>query len=272
MSGMPAGPIRVLYLIDTLEIGGAEKSLLDILPRLEGVEPVLCHLYPGPALRRAYERAGIAVVSLDLPGRYAFLRAIRAVRGVVRDHRPDLIHSTLLRSDLVARAVGTLAGIPVVGSFVSEGRSRRSEGRCDRLLAVKGFAVHLLDRLTARRVAAFVANSGTAKASNCRALGVPEAKVRVLYRGRDASVFHPAGEGSRRAGDGAQPPVSGVPVLTCVGRLREAKGHGDVIRAMPRVLARFPGAQLVIRGEGPARAGLEALVDELRLRLSVALP
>lgn len=260
--------IRVLFLIDTLEVGGAEKSLLDIIPRMQGVSPLLCQLYPGSALKAAYERAGVPVVSLGLPGKYAFARAVAGVRRSVREHRADLIHSTLLRADLVARAVGAIERLPVVNSFVSDSHSLRLDRDRRGVLRAKYRAVRALDRLTAPLAAAFLANSAATKAANCRALGVPEGKVRVIHRGRDAAVFHPASPHPR---GGTWAPGEG-PVLVSVARLRESKGLADLLRAMPKVLARFPGTRLTIAGEGPARAALERLVDDLGLGGAVSLP
>lgn len=262
---------RVLFLIDTLEVGGAEKSLLDIIPRMQGVSPLLCQLYPGSALKAAYEHAGVPVVSLGLPGKYAFARAVAGVRRCVREHRADLIHSTLLRSDLVARAVGAIERLPVVNSFVNDSYSPRLDWDRRGLLRAKYRAVRLFDRLTAPLAAAFVANSAATKAVNCRELGVPEGKVLVIHRGRDAAVFRPASAPSPR-GAPRVPEPGESPKLVSVARLRESKGLADLLRAMPQVLARFPGARLTIAGEGPARAALERLVNDLGLGEAVSLP
>ncbi len=41
------------------------------------------------------------------------------------------------------------------------------------------------------------------------------------------------------------------PVILAVGRLIPRKGHRTLVRAMPRILERFPNAVLVIAGQGP---------------------
>lgn len=53
------------------------------------------------------------------------------------------------------------------------------------------------------------------------------------------------------------------PRLICVGRLTREKGAERLIRAMPSILARHPGATLTIVGDGKLRAELEALRDSL---------
>ena len=62
-----------------------------------------------------------------------------------------------------------------------------------------------------------------------------------------------------------------VPVVLGVGRLAPQKDFGTLIRAFARVVARRP-CRLMILGDGPERASLEALVSEHGLTGSVDLP
>jgi glycosyltransferase involved in cell wall biosynthesis len=62
-----------------------------------------------------------------------------------------------------------------------------------------------------------------------------------------------------------------VPVVLGVGRLAPQKDFGTLIRAFARVIARRP-CRLMILGDGPERASLEALVAERGLTGSVDLP
>ena len=72
---------KVLYLIDTLAVGGAERSLLDITSRFESVQPVMCHLYTGDALKPTFETAGVRVTSLNINKKYGFGEAVRRLTG-----------------------------------------------------------------------------------------------------------------------------------------------------------------------------------------------
>ena len=72
----------------------------------------------------------------------------------------------------------------------------------------------------------------------------------------DPDVFH-AGidpEGLRgRLG------VGDDPVVVCVSRLVERKGQDQLIRTLPALAERVPGTRLILVGDGPHRAALEAL-------------
>ena len=62
-----------------------------------------------------------------------------------------------------------------------------------------------------------------------------------------------------------------APVVLSVGRFSPQKDFGTLIRAFSRVL-RECRARLLILGDGPERAGLEALVADLNLGGAVELP
>jgi glycosyltransferase involved in cell wall biosynthesis len=264
--------MKVLYLIETLGVGGAEQSLLQILPRFRDVAPMMCHVYEGRDLRPAFEAAKVPVVSLDVPPKYRFPTAIRLVDDLVCRERPDLIHTTLFRAEVVGRIVGRRRRIPVVCSFVSEcyaeirWRSLSLSGRAK----LKG--VQIIDRLTAPLVAHFVANSETVKRSECRSLGISPERVTVVHRGRDAGRF-PASLtlAERDAYRTSLALPAGAPVVINVGRLVDSKGHEELIDAFARVASARPDAVLLLVGDGPERDNIERRVAAAGLAERVRL-
>src|SRR5262245_51168146 len=56
-------------------------------------------------------------------------RRVRKLMALMRDRRPDLVHTTLFESDVAGRIAARLAGTPAVSSFVTEsyGPAHRSE-------------------------------------------------------------------------------------------------------------------------------------------------
>ena len=68
----------------------------------------------------------------------------------------------------------------------------------------------------------------------------------------DVDEFHPGVDGaSVRARYG----LSDRPLIVCVSRLVPRKGQDVLIRALPEVRRRVPGAALLLVGGGPDRAG-----------------
>ncbi|MBX6356384.1 MAG: glycosyltransferase family 4 protein [Micromonosporaceae bacterium] len=77
-----------------------------------------------------------------------------------------------------------------------------------------------------------------------------------LAPGVDTEVFHPDVDGGEvRARYG----LSGRPVVVCVSRLVPRKGQDMLIRALPEIQRRVPGAALLLVGGGPDRARLQRL-------------
>ena len=94
-----------------------------------------------------------------------------------------------------------------------------------------------------------------------------ESMVR-LTPGVDHESFTPSVDGSlvrERHGLGDRP------VVVCVSRLMARKGQDTLIRAMPAIRRRVPGAVLLVVGEGPYRPTLEKLVAEHGLADDVVL-
>jgi glycosyltransferase involved in cell wall biosynthesis len=59
--------------------------------------------------------------------------------------------------------------------------------------------------------------------------------------------------------------ATGDPVLVFVGRLVEKKGLADLLNAMPTIIAQVANARLLIVGDGPLKAGLQRLTQDLLL-------
>ncbi|WP_198372231.1 glycosyltransferase [Roseomonas rosulenta] len=86
-------------------------------------------------------------------------------------------------------------------------------------------------------------------------LGADPARVTVLRNGVDLETFRPPAD---RAALRAELGLEG-PVLLSVGLLIARKGHDQIIAALPDL----PGCTLLVAGEGPERAALDALARRL---------
>lgn len=85
---------------------------------------------------------------------------------------------------------------------------------------------------------------------------IPARKLETIVNGIDPAPFAielDRGRKRRELGVAPEGPVLGV-----AARLTEQKGIGDMLRALPAVLARFPTATLLVAGEGPIEATLKA--------------
>jgi D-inositol-3-phosphate glycosyltransferase len=186
-----------------------------------------------------------------------------------RWHRnaPDLAHAYYWTSGLATLAAIRGLGIPLVQTFGTLGAAERRHGSPDH--APDGRI--RLEACIARSAHAVLAST-SAEASELARMGVPRASVTVVPCGVDTDEFTPEGPAAKRNGRSrllAVAPLGGVAGSGLAERgvagsglaERGVAGSGLAERehqrldVLVRMLARIPGAELVIAG-GPARAQL----------------
>lgn len=246
------GRIKILYLIGTLDIGGAEGQLVALARGLDRTrfEPVVfCLTATGP-LAAELEAAGIRVVGFGLRGLRLWrhplrvLWAIGAVVIAVRRERPRIIQGVLFHAYVLAALAGRLAGVPHILA------SRRSLG------AFKESRPHyrLAERWTNRLVHVWVANSEAVRHDVAAREGVDPARIRMVYNAIRTEGYGGPRSEALAAALGLPP---GGPVVGVVANLIHYKGHTHLLAAGRRVAGRFPRLTFLLVGEGPCRAALE---------------
>ena len=151
-------------------------------------------------------------------------------------NQPDVVHAYFWTSGLAALAAIRGLDVPLVQTFGTLGAAhRRSSPSPAQERRIR------MEACIARSAHAVLAGT-SAEAAELVRMGVPRASVAVVPCGVDTDEFTPEGRVARR---------NGRPRLLAVAPLRKDQG----LDVLVRVLARVPGAELVIAG-GPARAQL----------------
>lgn len=257
--------MKVTYIVNALGEGGTERSLADLLPGLrdhgvdariitlrsrgdEGVEPLL-------------RSQGFEISTIGSIGR---LRTLRALRHLIREQRPDIVHTMLFEANLYGRLATIGTGTRLVVSLVNTTYSpaRLDDPRLDRR---KVRAVQALDTVLGRfRTDRFHAVSRAVQDDAVAALRLPADKVIVIERGRRPETL-PAATPARRAAAREQLGLAtDAEVLVAVGRQEYQKGHRYLLDAMHQ-LADRPNLVLLVAG----RTGNES--DELQ-RILARMP
>ena len=262
--------MKVLYLIDSLGVGGAEKSILEIAYHFKDFEPVVCHLFSNKDLKPLFEKKGIKVISLDLPKSLSDNKIVPKILEVINKEKPDLIHASLYRSMMISRKLKGLVHLPLVNSFVSDSYSPSRYNRLKFHTKLKLKYYQALDKMSVKIADLFISNSKAIADSNSKALNIPSSKVKVIHRGRDFKKYSNVSEALIKSLK-VDLNLEGKRVILNVGRLMESKGQTDLIMAFKKVLVKHPDAVLLIAGEGLFRRNLEALIQKLDLAGKVHL-
>lgn len=246
----PNSPLRVLYVIWSLGLGGAEQVVIRLAAGLDRTRftPIICCLNePGPFASRAHD-AGIEVVALHKRGPLD-LRIIPRLARLMREQHVGVVHTHLWGANFWGRLAARRAGVPVVIA---------TEHNVDTWKGPFHFA---LDRFLAPRTTALVAVSAQVR-DFYESHGVGRGRWRVIYNGIETSPAPSRTRGSAYRSLGV---VNGQPVVGLVGRLAAAKAPSVFVQAIDRARRQLPAIKALIIGEGPLCAEVEAEVRRLGL-------
>ncbi|MFQ5702275.1 MAG: glycosyltransferase, partial [Acidobacteriota bacterium] len=243
---------RILFLNPGAEIGGAERSLLELLGGLpeDRYESHLMLPWHGPLIDAARE-AGATVTVHPWPqgilkvGReyipanrlLALLSPLLMAPVVIRlarymrSEQIDMLHTNGTKAHIMGSLAASLARVPLLWHL----RDVLAPGTLSSILKA-------MARVFPTRI---IANSQASAKSLISS--ATTAKFAVIYNGLDLSEFEPrpSPPGLRASlGIGHADFVIGT-----LGALSPLKGHEYLIRAMPAVLREAPGARLLLVGE-----------------------
>jgi glycosyltransferase involved in cell wall biosynthesis len=249
--------LRILQLIDGMNIGGAEVLLRDLVRHLKvnGYEVSVGYSSPGPMLEQV-QALNIPVTQLPRRARIDPSLFWGMVKLIQRE-KPDIVHTHLFKSDLHGRLAARWCRVPVV---ITTTHNNDTWARRQPLGWIYGFSNGLADRV--------IAVSEEVRDYQMRHTRTPREKFVVIDNGVDVSRF----TGQEQAGQDvrAQLGISpGVPVVGILGRLSPQKDHDTFFKAARIILDVLPEARFLVVGDGALRETLEAQVAELGLKNAV---
>jgi len=265
--------LHVVHLIEALGPGGAERLLYTNLKHFDPsrVRSTVFTVYSrdnhwlGPI-----RELGVAVISLDCDGKRSLPRAIKEFSRWLRANRPDVIHSHLWAANLVARAGGRLARVPVVSSVHNPDHEDAawSDG-ADVSLAKRKIAKGI-DRWTARvGNERLIAVSEYVRQSANRHLKFSLNEIDLVYNPIDTGALTSAPAKTRAELLSEIGLPADAIVLLNVARLAPQKGLIYAVRALPKIIETYPQAHLLSVGATADPRWLEQMRSEA-MRAGVA--
>lgn len=230
--------MKVLHVISSLAVGGAERLLSDLLPEMKksGVDvEVLVYKRHKNFIEKKIEDAGIKIISLDFKCIFNPLIVISLLR-IFRGY--DIIHAHLFPALYQVAIAGVFWHGKLVYTEHSTNNKRRSR-----------YYLRRIEQYMYRRYAKIVCVSKEAKDTLSTWLEGFDDRVSTIANGIDLSVYQ------HLERDSSHPFT-----LLMISRFSTAKDHATVIRAMKTI---SETAQVFLVGDGDLRKTCEDLAVEL---------
>ncbi|MEQ1824872.1 MAG: glycosyltransferase [Pirellula sp.] len=253
----PMRPLKTLFVITSMPVGGAEVLLVNLLRRFRST-----HILPSVACLKDKGPLG-EEIALEFPvsahwlkSKYD-LRVLSKLAGHMRREKIDAVVTVGAGDKMFwGRLAARLANVPVVCSAL------HSTGWPDGVGKMNRWLTSITD--------AFIAVANPHGQFLVDFERFPVNKVVVIPNGVDTQRFVP--DESHRIPVRRELGIeAGAPVIGIVAALRPEKNHELLLQAARRIVDGHPKAQFIIVGEGPERPKIEKLVDTLGLKSHVHL-
>lgn len=252
---------RLFFLIRSLERGGAERQLIELVGELSrsDCDVTVCTFYDGGALRDELERVpGVKTISLSKGGRWDIAGFVWRLGKAVRAQRPDVLHGYMGVANELAAVFAVLNGCKSAWGLRA---SNMDLGEYDRLAQVS----FRLGAWCSRFADVIIVNSEAGRAYYA-SHGYRADAMHVVPNGIDCTRFQPdeAARTRVRAEWGIAPRER---LVGLVARIDPMKDHETFLRAAALVAAKHPDVRFVCIGGGSPQLGerYRALASELGL-------
>ena len=247
--------MEIVHVVENLDRGGLERTVVDLIAsqRDAGHECRVICLFKLGLLARELLASGVRVDACGKrPG--LDLRALRRARALIRQSPDAVIHT----HNAMAHYYAVLAslGLPVKCRINTRhgmgGRTRsgRQEWLYRQSLRGTDYAVAVCEAARQR----FAADGMR-----------PRRALLSVPNGIRLERFRPADDVARQSLVAELGLPTGSRIIGTVGRLQPVKDHARLLRAFAKVRVQVPEAALVIVGDGPLRAALEAQAEQAGL-------
>ena len=252
-------PRKILHLIDSFSVGGAEQLLLNLAQRMDKSRFEL-HLiglstFNRNCLQPQFERTSLPVHVIGTRHFYDLRAALWLIR-YIKQQRIELVHTHLDYADVLGRVVGALMRRPVVSTLHNQPAQfdqERFDRRWAQQISARFSNVHL------------VALSARLRTQFSEQWHIPAHRITAIYNGIALEPYLAIPPPARHRSVGL--PL----VITTIGRLDEQKGQQYLLEAATLVLAQHPQTRFQIVGQGPLKPHLQAQAETLGIADSVTL-
>ncbi|MDQ2775347.1 MAG: glycosyltransferase [Acidobacteriota bacterium] len=238
------GKIKVVHVINSLGIGGAELALFRLMTNADRAAfdmQVIALVHESPLGERLRE-AGFRVHCLSLSKKRVDASAMLRLVRLLRKEKPDIVQTWLQHSDLLGGIAAKFAGVgPVLWNIRHSTLHPVLTKRRTRLVT------QLCARLSAYIPAKIICCSESSREEQVK-IGYAARKMVVISNGVNTSRFKPDPEAYRLIRNEIGIPLDAL-LFGAAGRFHPAKDHVNLIRAAGEIARQNTNAHFVFCGE-----------------------
>jgi sugar transferase (PEP-CTERM/EpsH1 system associated) len=251
--------IRILHVIETLEMGGAETVVANLVNNMSpGFHPGVCCLVSTGSIAKRI-RPDVEIIELGKTGEGNDYRIPFRLAKILESRRIDIVQShdwgTLLET------VGAAALARTAAVHMAHGPTIHYPAG-DGWAPMKRWVRRRTERLASLKLKRAIAVSEVVRRELVEHIGIPAKKVVLVHNGIDltSKPLENLEEKRQRLGWGA-----GDVLLITVGRLAPIKNYSVLLQALAMAAVGTPKLRLVMVGDGSERSKLEAEAGQLGL-------
>jgi glycosyltransferase involved in cell wall biosynthesis len=251
-------PMKIVLFLPDLGGGGAQRTIINLVNTFSaGEHDTLLCVASGEGPARAWIANTVRLRNLHCKHVRGSLFPLTAL---IRKECPDVVLASMIDANIVAWAASRLAGRKRPHLIVRETNSQRARDDIGPLR-------RLLIRIAYRGADRVIALSEGVRHELIDDLGLSERAAVTIHNPIDYDTMLAEVLEARRI---APPREKSRRWIIGVGRLVRQKGFDRLIRAAAQ--SRFRDFDLVLIGEGPDRAMLQALADQLGIGGRLIMP
>jgi glycosyltransferase involved in cell wall biosynthesis len=244
------GKVRILHIIASPGIGGAERLLLALAGALnrQRFELVIA-MFVGVDLKRDVlwnEAKNLPVVLEPVTIRSSFdWRQLWALYSIVRRHRPHVIHTHGYKTNILGLLFARLCGAAIISTV-------HGWLHADRKITL---FLDRLNRCCLKHFSRVIAVSHEIR-SGLEQSGIPPHRIEVL---KNIPTLAETGIGDRKTLKRRLGLSADAPIIGFVGRLEKVKGISQFVQAALDLLAMGRDVHFLVIGDGSERAAMEEM-------------
>jgi glycosyltransferase involved in cell wall biosynthesis len=263
--------MRVTHLITRLVVGGAQENTLATIRGLRAINSVKVNLISGPTIgpEGSLENQAREIFG-NQPSNFTIIPelirpvhplkdfiALRKLEKLLREQKPDLVHTHSGKAGILGRLAATRAGVPVIIHHIHGPSFGNFQGTLAKFIftAAEKHAAKVTDHF-------FCSASAMTKLYLAAGIGRPEIFTRI-FSGFDLQPFlNATNDLTLRQQLGLE---ENHFVIGKIGRIFKLKGHADLVKVFAKILPQVPHARLLFVGDGALRGEIENQIHALGL-------